>query len=146
MPALETQERLLNEISQLASSIQKLADAMALGAESEPPLEDLNPQPLPPEETLEAAGQLVFLGSEVDQCSGVLSVMNRQNQFVAIPRGQWTPVDVAINGSGHWFWRCGNTLEKSRGGLNFRQRVKHLKVFHSTSSRKITWHCFDVLS
>lgn len=145
MPALETQERLLNEISQLASSIQRLAEAMSIGAVSEPPLADLNPEPLPSSENLEAAGQQVFLGTEIDQCSGVLSVRNRHNQFVVIPRGNWTNVEVAINGDGYWFWRCGQSLERSRGGLNFRQRVKLLKVFHSTNNRKITWHCFDVL-
>jgi hypothetical protein len=92
-----------------------------------------------------AAAQEVKLGSETDQCSGVLTVRNKHNQWITVPRGHWTTIDVAIDGSGYWYWRCGSTGERSRGASSFRQRVKRLKVFHSTNSRKITWWCYDLL-
>lgn len=108
----------------------------------------MEPEPLTGEAELAAgtaAGQEIPIGTEVDQCSGVLSVRDRFNQWIKVPRGAWTRIDVAIDGNGYWYWRCGNTLERSRGAANFRQRVKRLKVWHSTSSRKITWRCFDLL-
>ena len=89
--------------------------------------------------------QEVFLGTEIDQCSGVLTVLNRARKWVRIPRGKKTVVDVAISGSGYWFWRCGTTGERSRGAPNYRQRVKRLKVTHSTENREIRWECFDLL-
>jgi hypothetical protein len=92
----------------------------------------------------EAKEQEIFLGTETDQCSGSLSVKNKNGQFVAIPRGKTTVVDVAIDGDGYWRWRCGNTNERSRGVPNYRQRVKRLKVLHSKNSREITWRCFDI--
>jgi hypothetical protein len=87
----------------------------------------------------------VFLGTEIDQCSGSLSVKDKNNQQVNVPRGHWKTIDVAINGDGYWFWNCGNTGERSRGAENYRQRVKRLKVFHSKNNRQITWKCFDLL-
>jgi hypothetical protein len=89
--------------------------------------------------------QEVFLGVETDQCSGSLSVKNRAGKWVPIPRGRETAVDVAITGNGHWYWRCGSALEKSRGEPNYRQRVKRLKVTHSTQDREIRWECYDIL-
>jgi hypothetical protein len=89
--------------------------------------------------------QEVFLGVETNQCSGSLSVRNRAGKLIPITRGVETVVDVAISGSGYWFWHCGTAVEKSRGGENFRQRVKRLKVTHSTGNREITWRCFDLL-
>lgn len=104
-------------------------------------------QAQPSTDTARAASpaQEVFLGVETDQCSGSLSVRNRAGQWVAIPRGKKTVVDVAVAGTGYWSWRCGSTAEKSRGVPNYRQRVKRLKVTHSTESREITWECFDLL-
>jgi hypothetical protein len=100
---------------------------------------------LPPTSYLsEVKEQEIFLGTETDQCSGSLSVKNKNGQFVAIPRGKTTVVDVAIDGDGYWRWRCGNTNERSRGVPNYRQRVKRLKVLHSKNSREITWRCFDI--
>jgi hypothetical protein len=89
--------------------------------------------------------QEVFLGVETDQCSGSLSVLDRTEKWIPIRRGRKRVVDVALTGDGHWFWRCGTTLEKSRGEPNYRQRVKRLKVTHSTSDREIRWECFDLL-
>jgi hypothetical protein len=105
-------------------------------------------QQLPPAASLRAGStpaQEVFLGTEIDQCSGSLTVKNRAGKWVAIPRGHKTVVDVAITGNGYWYWRCGSTLEKSRGEPNYRQRVKRLKVTHSTQDREIRWECFDIL-
>ncbi len=89
--------------------------------------------------------QEVTLGDETDQCSGRLTVLDRYNRWIFVPRGQLTTIDVAISGGGYWYWRCGNTIERSRGGSNFRQRVKRLKILHSPNNRKITWQCFDLL-
>ena len=89
--------------------------------------------------------QEVFLGVEIDQCSGSLTVRDRTGRWVAIRRGHETVVDVAITGNGYWAWRCGTSLERSRGEPNYRQRVKRLKVTHSTQNREIRWECFDLL-
>ena len=88
--------------------------------------------------------QEIRLGRETDQCSGVLEVMNRYQRWQRVQRGSWTTVDVAIDGNGYWYWRCGNSTERSRGVENYRQRVKRLKVWHSTNDREITWLCFDL--
>jgi hypothetical protein len=92
-----------------------------------------------------SATQEIQLGFEIDQCSGLLTVRNRFGQWITVPRGRWTTIDVAIDGDGYWYWRCGSSGERSRGAPNFRPRVKRLKVFHSTESRKITWWCYDLL-
>lgn len=89
--------------------------------------------------------QAIYLGYTVDQCSGVLKVRNRHDQWVTIPRGQRTKVDVAIDGDGWWRWRCGSTEERSRGSPNHRQRVKRLQVTHSTEGRRIVWALYDLL-
>lgn len=85
------------------------------------------------------------LGYEIDRCSGRLSVKNKNNQWVTVPRGVWTTIDVAVDGSGYWYWRCGSTGERSRGAPAFRFKVKRLKVWHSTTDRKITWWCYDLV-
>jgi hypothetical protein len=92
-----------------------------------------------------APPQEVRLGYEIDRCSGELRVRDRRNRSIFVPRGRWTTIDVAIDGNGYWYWRCGTTREKSRGEPNYRQRVKRLKVWHSTYDRKITWWCYDLL-
>lgn len=92
-----------------------------------------------------SAEQEVYLGREGDACSGSLSVKNRWGQYVPITRGVRTPVDVAINGDGYWYWKCGNSEERSRGDADYRQRIKRVKVLHSTGSRSIDWKCFDLL-
>ena len=89
--------------------------------------------------------QWIRLGYELDRCSGLLRVRNRYNRLVRIPRGQWKWIPVAISGSGYWYWKCGNSWERSRGSANYRQRVKYLAVYHSPNGRKITWWCYDLL-
>lgn len=151
-------ERLAGEIGQLIDSMNRLVQAFGGLSPScqetcpqcgRPFAEgDMEPEALSDEADPAAgiaAAQEVKLGSEIDQCSGVLTVCDRHNQWIKVPRGRWTAIDVAIDGNGYWYWRCGSTLEKSRGAASFRQRVKRLKVKHSTESRKITWHCFDLL-
>ena len=106
-------------------------------------------QNVPSSETLRATPhegtQEVRLGVEIDQCSGSLTVKDRTGKFVRITRGKKTTVDVAITGDGYWFWKCGSSLERSRGEPNYRQRVKRLKVTHSRENREIRWECFDLL-
>ena len=87
----------------------------------------------------------VYLGKEIDQCSGSLTVKNKDNQWISIPRGHWKTVDVAIDGNGYWYWKCGTSIEKSRGVPNYRQRVIRLQIFHSQDNRAISWKCYDVL-
>jgi hypothetical protein len=153
------QERLSKDVSELVATAHRLADS--LGVSNHHGVSDGDP--VCPEctddfadgamaaETAEqgvtaaAVQQEIFLGLEVDQCSGQLSVRNRNNVFVTIPRGPQITVDVAIDGQGFWFWRCGSSGERSRGEPNYRQRIKRLKVTHSTDGRKITWRCFDLL-
>lgn len=169
---MNTQEQLLDEMSRLVGAVNRLVETVG-GAEdgsggdmdmSPEPIADEAHQALAPEmASLKAASteralpheaaematavaqQEVQLGYEIDRCSGLLTVQNRFNRWVTIPRGQWTAVDVAIDGDGYWRWRCGSSNERSRGAPNFRQRVKRLKVWHSTGSRKITWWCYDLL-
>ncbi|CRK61577.1 hypothetical protein [Alloactinosynnema sp. L-07] len=101
--------------------------------------------PAAPASTQTAAVQQVFLGYEYDACSGSLKVKNKYGTYVPITRGVWTTVDVAINGDGYWFWKCGSSVEYSRGEPNYRPRVKRLRVYHSTQSSSITWKCYDLL-
>jgi hypothetical protein len=146
METLERQNRLVDEVSRLVTSVNRLSEAVDSLSEANGCDDDLAPEPI---EHSEAQARLttqeVRLGYEIDQCSGSLTVQDRQGQYVSVPRGQWTTVDVAINGDGYWRWRCGSSNERSRGAPNFRQRVKRLKVWHSLNNRKITWWCFDLL-
>ncbi|MCM3877446.1 MAG: hypothetical protein NEA02_13655 [Thermoanaerobaculia bacterium] len=91
------------------------------------------------------AAQEIWLGSESDHCGGVLHLKNRNNQWIKIERGNVTNVDVAIDGNGYWYWRCGSSNEKSRGTPNYRNRVKRLRVLHSENSRDIVFDCYDLL-
>ena len=153
---MDTQERHVNETSQLVTAVNRLVEAMGGCREGPSNGIDMSPEAImdaaqgdmAPETamlTTARALQEVQLGYEIYQCSGLLSVRNRFNQWVTVPRGQWTVIDVAIDGNGYWYWRCGSSNERSRGAPNFRQRVKRLKVLHSTESRKITWWCYDLL-
>ena len=161
----DTQERLSNEIAQLVETLSRLVEALGASPETTQPNcpqcgrpfsdDDMSPQAFSDdvssqvaEESAHAAlsvSQEVRLGYEIDQCSGVLSIRNKDNRWIYVPRGRWTTIDVAIDGNGYWHWRCGSSSERSRGSSNFRQRVKRLKVWHSTESRKITWWCYDLL-
>jgi hypothetical protein len=82
------------------------------------------------------------LGTEIDQCSGQLSVKNSANHWINVTRGQMTQIEVDIDGGGYWYWRCGSSDERARGDDNFRQRVRFLQVHHSTEGREIRWECF----
>ena len=96
--------------------------------------------------TAAAGQQEIYLGVEFDDCSGQLSVRDRNNVLVRIPRGYpITIVDVAIDGDGYWYWQCGSSRERSRGEPNYRSRVKRLQVFHSEDDRGILRHCYDLL-
>jgi hypothetical protein len=146
METLERQNRLAEEVSQLVTSVDRLTEAVGSLPEANGCEDDLAPEPMVDSEGLsQRAAQEVRLGYEIDRCSGSLTVQDRQGQYVFVPRGQWTTVDVAISGEGYWRWRCGSSNERSRGAPNFRQRVKRLKVWHSPNDRKITWWCFDLL-
>ena len=93
------------------------------------------------------AEQAVYLGAEIDSCGGVLHVKNRYDKWIKIERTKttYTTVDVAIDGDGYWRWRCGDSNEKSRGKPNYRNRVKRVRVNHSTNGRDIVWTCYDLL-
>lgn len=168
MSLQDTQERSSSDVAQLVEAIDRLVGTMgapiavtqAICSECGRPFsdDDWSPEDTDEEDDTQdaaaegngavmgvAISQAIFLGYEIDQCSAVLRVKNRNNHWATIPRGAWTTVDVAIDGNGYWYWRCGSTLEKSRGAPNFRARVKRLKVFHSPNSRKITWKCYDLL-
>jgi hypothetical protein len=82
------------------------------------------------------------ISTETDRCSGRLTVKDKNGKWVSIPREEWVTVDVQIDDDEYWYWRCGGTEERSRSG----PRVERLKVYHSTSSRKITWKCFEITS
>jgi hypothetical protein len=152
---MDTLERHANETSQLVTAVNRLVEALGTSRNGLNCDTDMAPEPIagadPCETTTEDATsaaralQEVQLGYEIDKCSGLLTVRNRFGQWVTVPRGQWTVIDVAIDGNGYWYWRCGGSNEKSRGAPNFRPRVKRLKVLHSTESRKITWWCYDLL-
>lgn len=85
--------------------------------------------------------QEVYLGAEFDKCSGSLSVKDRYGVYQPIVRGQLTTIDVAIDGGNYWYWKCGSSGERSRGS----DRVKRLKIWHSTEGRSITWYTYDLL-
>jgi len=95
--------------------------------------------------TAAAGQQEIFLGNEDDQCSGQLSVVDRNGALVPIPRGWPHWIDVAIDGDGYWHWQCGSSKERSSGDPNYRPRVKRLKVFHSADGRDLSWECYDLL-
>ena len=167
MSQLETQERSSSDVAQLVEAIDRLVETMGAPAQFNQPScpecgrpfsdDDWSPEDAGDDDRQDAAAgvnglvmgatiaQTIFLGVEVDQCSGVLRVKNRNHSWSTIPRGVWATVDVAIDGNGYWYWRCGISPERSRGAPNFRARVKRLRVFHSPNSRKITWRCYDLL-
>jgi len=95
------------------------------------------------------AEQAIRLGFEQDACGGLLKVKNRYNQWIKIerspPGGSHVMVDVAIDGDGYWYWKCGNSVERSRGASAYRNRVKRLGVFHTTEGRGNYWTCYDLL-
>jgi hypothetical protein len=91
------------------------------------------------------AATRVYLGYEEDKCSKTLRVLHRNGTWVTITRGVRTTVPVAIDGGGYWYWKCGSSLEWSRGASNYRQRVKEIDVVHSTRDRDIDWYLYDVI-
>lgn len=144
---MEGQQALVSEVSRLVAAVNDLVNTLSeskgVGAI------DMTPEAIEENAdgggtTLEAA-QEIQLGYEIDQCSGSLTVRNRHGQYVSVPRGASKRIEVAIDGNGYWYWRCGSSGERSRGAPNFRQRVKVLRVLHSRENRKITWWCYDVL-
>jgi hypothetical protein len=88
----------------------------------------------------------VYLDENIDRCSGALRVKDKNNNWIRVPRGVWTTVDVAIDSGGYWYWRCDGSDERSRGDRNYRWRIKRLKIFHETDGRKIRWKSFDIVS
>jgi hypothetical protein len=166
---METQERLLSEMSQLITAVHRLVATLEDTRQGSSDDTDMSPEAimdnaselapeanalvgafgemLPEADTIASARaqQEVLLGYEIDRCSGVLTVRNRFSQWITVQRGRWTVIDVAIDGNGYWYWRCGGSNERSRGAPNFRPRVKRLKVWHATGGRKITWWCYDLL-
>ena len=148
---METQERLLNEMSQVVAAVNRLVETMGACREGLSSDVDMSPEAITDAAQCEMAPeaaralQEVQLGYEIDRCSGLLTVRNRFGQWITVQRGQWTVIDVAIDGNGYWYWRCGSSNERLRGAPNFRQRVKRLKVWHETGGRKITWWCYDLL-
>jgi hypothetical protein len=150
------QERLSRDVNELVATVNRLADSLGVSthqsaSEADPGCPEYGDgfanggAPAEGVAVTATALQEIFLGLEVDQCSGQLSVRNKNNVWVTIPRGPLTTVDVAIDGQGYWYWRCGGSGERSRGEANYRQRIKRLKITHSTDGRKITWRCFDLL-
>lgn len=147
MPEQEKSDRLFDELSRLVQSMDRLVEALKSSKPDSRRDDEMAPEPL--EERGRAAKdaplQEIQLGYEIDRCSGNLTVKNRYDEWIPVPRGQWVTIDVAIDGNGYWYWRCGGTNEWSRGEPNYRARVKRLKVFHETGGRKITWWCYDLL-
>jgi hypothetical protein len=76
----------------------------------------------------------LYLGSTTDQCSSNLSVLNSAGVYQGITRGHWTPVSVNDR---QFRWKCGNTLEQTTCNIG----TNWVNVYHSTTSREITWHC-----
>jgi hypothetical protein len=92
-----------------------------------------------------AGATAYYLGYEQDQCSGRLYVKNTSNTYVRIQRDDAPHyVDVHVDGDGYWYWKCGTTVERSRGESNWRNRVERLRVVHSTDSRQIGWWCYEL--
>ena len=115
METLERQNRLAEEVSQLVMSVDRLSETVGLLPEANGFEDDLAPKPIDDSQGLShRAAQEVRLGYEIDRCSGSLTVHDRSGQYVFVPRGQWTTVDVAISGEGYWRWRCGSSNERSR--------------------------------
>jgi hypothetical protein len=98
------------------------------------------------EESVAAAESslVTYLGHEADSCSSNLSVFSSSGTWVSITRGVYTWVDVNIDADGYWYWRCGTTVERSRGSSGYVHDVKRLEVLHSTDSRDIDWWCYNV--
>ncbi len=153
---MDKQEKVLDEIGHLVAAINSLVEVLDTSKEVQDNDIDMSPEPLPdaalsemyPETaitTTALAHQEIYLDYEIDRCSGLLKVRNRYNQWITVNRGQWKVIDVAIDSNGWWYWKCGSDNLESRGEPNYRQRVKRLKVFHSTNGRKITWYCYDLL-
>ena len=92
-----------------------------------------------------------YLGDEEDGCAGhfhghrpQLAVKNSAQDWINIPLNEFTTVDVTVNYEGYWWWKCGNTEEKSRGRSPWRRRVNRLKVLHKEDSGEILWFCYYV--
>src|SRR5262249_33941260 len=152
---MKRQELLLDGVAQPATALTHLVESLSSStavAQAEKPRPE--PGPVSPEEieasvhAVETARSLVAaalplpLGYEIDQCSGQLTVLSKSHGWITIPRGQWRWVNVYPDGDGYWYWRCGDSFEKSRGESDFRQRVNWLRVFHSPNNRQITWYCY----
>jgi hypothetical protein len=89
------------------------------------------------------AARGIYLGTEIDQCSGRLEVYDRYEGWMEIRRNDTLyPVWVQLV-DGYWTWKCNGTLEWSRGEPNVRHRVDYVRVAHSSGSRQITWRLFD---
>ncbi len=76
----------------------------------------------------------LYLGSTTDQCSSVLHVLNAAGVYQTIQRGHWTRVNVNDR---QFRWKCGTTLEQTTCNIG----TNWVNVYHSTTSREITWQC-----
>jgi hypothetical protein len=78
--------------------------------------------------------QPILLGTTIDQCSSVLKVLNSSGSYVTIPRGTTTRVYVSDN---RFRWLCGSSTEYTTCDVG----TTYVDVYHSTTSRQITWYC-----
>jgi hypothetical protein len=153
---IDDQTRLLSETVKLTAALTQLTESLSASTMTavrgrSPDQDKLSPEPdhhcpgVSEQAVAAAALQHVYLGYEIDQCSGQLKVKDKSGNWITIPRGQTTAVNVAPDGNGYWYWECGSSLEWSRGDSNYRQRVNHLHVYHSTENRQITWWCYQLV-
>jgi hypothetical protein len=77
--------------------------------------------------------EALVLETTYDQCSGNLAVYNINHSLVPVPRGAWKTIAVEPE----FNWKCGSSFESA----TCEDGTTYVQVYHSTSSRQITWLC-----
>ncbi|MCW5834258.1 MAG: hypothetical protein KIS78_17805 [Labilithrix sp.] len=104
--------------------------AVACSAETE----DSSTQETPSDESTGTISSALHLSTEIDQCSSVVKVLNSAGNYQTIPRGSWTTVYVNDR---RFRWLCGGTTEYTTCAVG----TNYVRVWHSPTSRQITWQC-----
>jgi hypothetical protein len=94
--------------------------------------------PEPP--TLGTVKQAEVLETTYDQCGSILYILpNLQSSWKKVPRGTWVTYTPWPDDDGRFIWRCGNTNELA----TCPNATDSISVYHSMTSREITWRCRD---
>ncbi len=84
-----------------------------------------------------------YLGDTADTCTGNLAVLDEWGNWVAVKVGVPATVDVMLDASGYWRWKCRRKRKLSRGLSPWRRHVGRLRVLHKPNG-DVRWSCYEL--